>query len=60
VTRHDRRKALRRPVLGNLRALHFAQGDHTLGEDSRRVADALEVVGDFPGRKGGDDEANLI
>jgi len=39
-------------LFGNLRACIFAEGAHTLGEISRRVAVfALEVIGDFPERR---------
>jgi hypothetical protein len=47
----------RSQFFGNLRALHLAEGDHTLGEIHGEVADALEIIGDF---QGGDDEAHLI
>src|SRR6266481_691954 len=47
----------RSQFFGNLRALHFAQGDHTLGEIHGEVADALEVIGDF---QSSDDEAHFV
>src|SRR5260370_15172111 len=47
----------RSQFFGNVRALHYAKEAHTLGEIHGKVANALEIIGDF---QSGDDEAHLL